>query len=151
MFMNAQHHLPPITIATCDYNRLLFTAMIRHGHGPRTSDFLLEELRRAEICHPAALPEDAVSMNCRVIYRIDDEPKSRAHLLVHPDDLMWPGAEISVATPLGTALLGLRVGDRMPFPDDDGKTHEVFVEGVGLRFLDDGTMVTRTPGSITWA
>ena len=149
--MNAQHPLPPITIATCDYNRLLFTAMIQNEHGPRTSDFLLEELRRAEICHPAALPEDAVSMNCRVIYRIDDEPKSRAHLLVHPDDLMWPGAEISVATPLGTALLGLRVGDRMPFLDDDGETHAVFVEGVGLRFLDDGTTVTRSPDSITWA
>ena len=42
------------------------------------------------------------------------------------------------------------VGDRMPFPDDDGEAHEVFVDGVGLRFLDDGTAITRTPGSIWW-
>jgi regulator of nucleoside diphosphate kinase len=68
-----------------------------------------------------------------------------------PDDLIWPGAEISVATPLGTALLGLRVGDRMSFQDDAGETHEVFVEGIGLRFLDDGPLVTRTPGGIAWA
>jgi regulator of nucleoside diphosphate kinase len=149
-FMNAQHQLPPITLATCDYNRLLFTAMMRSEHGPRTTDFLLQELRRAEIYHPAALPEDAVSLNCRVMYRVD-EPKPQAHLLVHPDDLIWPGAEISVATPLGTALLGLRVGDRMPFLDDEGGAHEVFVEGVGLRFLDDRTTVTRTRGGITWA
>jgi regulator of nucleoside diphosphate kinase len=149
--MNAQHPLPPITIATCDYNRLLFTATIQQKHNSRAPDFLLKELRRAEVCHPAALPEDAVSLNCRVIYRVDDEPKPRAHLLVHPDDLIWPGAEISVATPLGTALLGLRVGDRMPFLDDEGEAHEVFVEGVGLRFLDDRTTVTRTRGGITWA
>ncbi len=149
--MNAQHDLPPIILATNDYNRLLFTAMIRQKHSRRTPDFLLTELRRAEVCHPAALPEDIVSTNCRVIYRIDDEPKSRAHLLVHPDDLIWPGAEISVATPLGIALLGLRVGDRMSFQDDDGETREVFVEGIGLRFLDDGPLVTRTPGGIAWA
>ena len=132
--MNAQHELPPITLATNDYNRLLFTAMIRQKHNRRTPDFLLAELRRAEVCHPAALPEDVVSTNCRVIYRIDDEPKSRAHLLVHPDDLIWTGAEISVATPLGTALLGLRIGDRMSFVEDEGQVHEVFVEGIGLGF-----------------
>jgi regulator of nucleoside diphosphate kinase len=149
--MNAQHDLPPITLASNDYNRLLFTAMIQQKHSRRTPDFLLTELRRAEVCHPAALPEDVVSTNCRVTYRIDDEPKSRAHLLVHPDELIWPGADVSVATPLGTALLGLRVGDRMSFQDDDGETQEVFVEGIGLRFLDDGPLVTRTPGGITWA
>ena len=110
--MNTQHHLPPITLATNDYNRLLFTAMMQQKHNRRASDFLLEELRRAKVCHPSALPEDVVSTNCRVIFRIDDEPKSRAHLLVHPEDLIWPGAEISVTTPLGTALLGLR--DRRP-------------------------------------
>ncbi len=148
--MNAQHHLPPITLATCDYNRLLFTAMIRQKHSQRTPDFLLMELRRAEICHPADLPEDVVSTNCRVIYRVDDEPKSRAHLLVHPDELIWPGAEISVTTPLGTALLGLRVGDRMSFLDDDGETYEVLVEGIGLRFLDDGPTVALVPDGITW-
>jgi regulator of nucleoside diphosphate kinase len=124
--------------------------MIRHKHNRRASNFLLKELRRARVCHPAALPEDVVSTNCRVIYRIDDEPKSRAHLLVHSEDLIWPSAEISVMTPLGTALLGLRVGDRMSF-EEDGKLHEVCVEGIGLRFLDDGSTVTRTPGGITWA
>ncbi len=146
--MNAQDALPPITLATNDYNRLLFMATFGHNVGRRKVSFLLEELRRAEVCHPAALPEDVVSTNCRVIYRIDDEPKSRAHLLVHPGDLIWPGAEISVATPLGTALLGLRVGDRMPFSDDNGEMHEVYVEGIGLRFLDDGATLSRSFGGV---
>lgn len=145
--MNMHHELPPITLASTDYNRLLFTAMIRRKHCREASDFLLTELRRAQVCHPAALPEDVVSTNCRVIYRIDQEPKPRAHLLVHPDDLIWHSAEISVTTSLGTALLGLRVGDRMSFTED-GDVHEVSVEGIGLRFLDDGSTVTRMSGSI---
>jgi regulator of nucleoside diphosphate kinase len=149
--MNPQHALPPITLAANDYNRLLFTAMFRQKPGRRKANFLLQEVRRAKVCHPAALPEDVVSTNCRVIYRIDDEAKSRAHMLVHPEDLIWPGAEISVTTPLGAALLGLRVGDRMPFVETDGQVHEVLVEGIGLRFLDDGSTVMRTPGAIMWA
>ncbi|SCY58062.1 GreA/GreB family elongation factor [Microvirga guangxiensis] len=148
--MNTQHELPPITLAASDYNRLLFTAMIQQKQGWRTPNFLLKELRRANVCHPGALPEDVVSTDCRVIYRVDDEPKSRAHLLVHPEDLIWPGAELSVTTPLGTALLGLRVGDSMSFVEADGTVHDVFVEGIGLRFLDDGSTVTRAPGGIIW-
>lgn len=148
--MNVHQDLPPIILAANDYNRLLFTAMIRQKHDRRAHDFLLKELRRAEVCHPAALPENVVSTNCRVIYRVDNEPRSRAHLLVHPEDLVWPGAEICVTTPLGTALLGLRVGDRMAFVETDGSAHEVFVEGIGLLFLDDGSTVTRIPGGIMW-
>lgn len=148
--MSTQHELPPITLASNDYNRLLFTAMIRQKQNRRKPDFLLKELRRAKVCHPSALPEDVVSTNCRVIYRIDGELKSRAHLLVHPEDLIWPGAEISVTTPLGTALLGLRVGDSMSFIEADGTIHDVFVEGIGLRFLDDGSTVTRIRGGVMW-
>lgn len=148
--MSGHHDLPPITLAASDYNRLLFTAMIRNGKRQPITSFLLDELRRAEVCHPSDLPEDVVSTNCRVIYRVDGEPKSRAHLLVHPEDLLWPGAEISVASPLGTALLGLRVGDRMPFLDENGDIHEVYVEGIGIRFLDDGSKVTRISEGITW-
>ncbi len=144
--MKTHRTLPPITLAASDYNRLLFTAMLQQKQGHRTTDFLLAELRRAEICHPADLPEDVVSTNCRVIYRVDDESRTRTHLIVHPDDLIWPGAELSVATPLGTALLGLRIGDCMPFLGDDGRTHEVRVEGIGLRFLDNGSTVIRMSG-----
>ena len=149
--MDAQHNLPPITLAANDYNRLLFTAMIGQKHNRHEHDFLLRELRRAEVCHPADLPDDVVSTNCRVIYRVDNEQKNRAHLLVHPDDLLWPGAEIPVTSPLGTALLGLRVGDRMSFVETDGDIHEIFVEGIGLRFLDDGSMVMRVHGGTTCA
>jgi regulator of nucleoside diphosphate kinase len=111
--------------------------MIRQAPADPNNEFLLSELRRADICHPATLREDIVSSNCRIIYRVNGEPKTRAHLLVHPEDLIWPKAEISVTTPFGTALVGLSIGDRMIY-NVDGSSHEVLVEGVGLRFLDEG-------------
>ena len=147
--MNPSKHRPPITLASSDYNRMMFTAMVWQAQDDGGADFLLQELRRAEICHPAGLPEDVVSINSRVIYRVDAEPKTRAHLLVHPADLIWPEAEISVTTPLGTALLGLSVGDGMIYRDADGSDHEVQVEGIGLRFLDDGLILTRVRADAT--
>jgi regulator of nucleoside diphosphate kinase len=136
--MNRTVELPQVTIATHDYNRLMsLAAMDPHQRGPRRQ-FLLSELRRAELCHPDALPEDVVSTNAKVTYRLNGRGRPMAHVLVHPEDLLWPGAELSVLTPLGTALLGLRVGDRMPFRTGrDGPVHEVEVEDVQFRLMPE--------------
>jgi regulator of nucleoside diphosphate kinase len=135
--MNTNIDLPQVTIATHYYNRLMsVAAMDRHQRKPHRR-FLMSELRRAALCHPDALPDDVVSTNAKVTYRIDGG-RPMAHVLVHPQDLLWPGAELSVLTPLGTALLGLRVGDRMPFrSSQDGPVHEVVVEDVQFRLLPD--------------
>ena len=138
--MKTGHDLPPITVATCDYNRLMLTATIARRRGDPHAEFLLAELRRAALCRADDLPDDVISTNCRVIYRTDDAGAAHARLLVHPDDLKRPGAELSVTTPLGIALLGLRVGDRMPYSaGEESPEHEVVVEGVGLRLLHDIT------------
>lgn len=136
--MNTTADLPPITLATHDYNRLMsVAAMNRHRRTPRHR-FLLSELRRASLCHPDALPDDVVSTNAKVTYRLNGIGEPKAHILVHPEDLLWPGAELSVTTPLGIALLGLRVGDRMPFrTGPNGPVHEVVVEDVRFRLLPD--------------
>lgn len=136
--MHGHMELPPITLATHDYNRLLSAATLnshRRGSGRK---FLMSELRRASLCHPDTLPEDVVSTNAKVTYRLNGRGRPMAHVLVYPEDLIWPGAELSVTTPLGIALLGLRVGDRMPFrTSPDGPWHEVVVEDVRFRLLPD--------------
>ncbi|WP_201864985.1 GreA/GreB family elongation factor [Microvirga soli] len=136
--MHTTIDLPQVTVATHDYNRLMsVAAMDRHRRRP-DREFLMSELRRASVCHPEALPEDVVSTNAKVTYRLEGDGKPRAHILVYPEDLRWPGAELSVLTPLGIALLGLRVGDRMPFRTSrDGPVHEVVVEEVRFRLLPD--------------
>ncbi|GEP07336.1 GreA/GreB family elongation factor [Methylobacterium oxalidis] len=135
--MNAVHELPPITISDYDFDRLLIYGIDAYLRGDYEVGFLLSELKRAELCHALDLPKGVVSLNCRAVYRRDHEQSLRSHFLVHPCDLMNPD-EISVASPLGTALLGLRVGDQMPFRDAQWNTrHVVAVEGIGYRFIED--------------
>ena len=55
-------------------------------------------------------------------------------MLIHPDDCMWPPAELSVLTPAGLSLLGLRAGHRMPLIGSTGSPDVcVEVEAVGPR------------------
>ncbi|MGO4572693.1 GreA/GreB family elongation factor [Microvirga sp. 2TAF3] len=142
--MNTTVDLPPIMIATHDYNRLMSAAAMNRHRRRSRREFLMSELRRASLCHPDALPEDVVSTNAKVTYRLNGTGRPMAHVLVYPEDLLWPGAELSVLTPLGIALLGLRVGDRMPFrTNPDGPVHEVVVEDVRFKLLPDETAPAR--------
>ncbi len=145
--MNTAIDLPQVTIATHDYNRLMSVAALESKRRRPHREFLMSELRRASLCHPDALPDDVVSTNAKVTYRLDGDGRSMAHVLVYPEDLLWPGAELSVLTPLGIALLGLRVGDRMPFRTSrDGPLHEVVVEDVQFRLLlDEAEPVRNAP------
>jgi transcription elongation GreA/GreB family factor len=136
--MSGTMNLPPVTVATHDYNRLMSVAAMNRHRRTSRREFLMSELRRAALCHPDALPEDVVSTNAKVTYRLNGGGQPKAHVLVYPEDLRWPGAELSVTTPLGIALLGLRVGDRMPFrTSPNGPWHEVVVEDVRFRLLPD--------------
>lgn len=136
--MHAVHELPPITVTTHDFDRLVTFGLDAYLRGDSHADLLLWELKRATLCPPCVLPGEVVSVNCRVLYRLDDEPAVREHRLVHPLDRAGRPDELSVASPLGTALLGLRVGDRMPFCDNrDGTQHVATVEGIGGPFLGE--------------
>ena len=110
--MNAP--LPPITVTARDHRRLMHTAecLAEEAH-PRAAP-LLHELRRAALCAPDELPEDVVTLDMFVTYRVTGEDKLEKRMLIHPDDRMWPPDELSVLTPVGLSLLGLRAGDRMP-------------------------------------
>jgi transcription elongation GreA/GreB family factor len=148
--MHATIDLPPVIVATHDYNRLMSVAAMNRHRRRLDRELLMSKLRRASLCHPDALPEDVVSTNAKVTYRLGGDRKPRAHILVYPEDLRWPGAELSVLTPLGIALLGLRVGDRMTFRTSrDGRVHEVVVEDVRFRLLpDEGQPARDAPDQI---
>ncbi len=141
--MHAVHELPPITVTTRDFDRLVAFGLDAHLRGDSHADFLLWELRRATLC-PGALPGEVVSVNCRVRYRLDDEPAVREHRFVHPLDRADLPDELSVASPVGVALLGLRVGDRMPYCDNRlGTQHVVTVEGIETTAASSGPVRRR--------
>lgn len=112
--MIAYPDLPPIVIPAGDLNRLHAMACSLAEQSHPLAAPLLQELCRAELRDPDTVPEDTVALDRFVTYRAVGSDRLERGLLVHPDDGMWPPAEISVATPLGITLLGLSTGDRMP-------------------------------------
>lgn len=115
-----------------DHRRLMRTAQELAEQAHPIAQPLLQELRRAVLCPADNLPDDVVTLDTFVTYRLAEGGRSERRALVHPDDLVWPPAEVSVLTPLGLSLLGLRPGDRMPLIGSDCPMDaRVEVEDVG--------------------
>lgn len=72
---------------------------------------LEQELLRAEIVPPREIPGDVITMNSTVRLRDLDTRKDLTYTLVFPPDADAGENRISVLAPIGTALIGYRVGD----------------------------------------
>ncbi|MBM1173520.1 GreA/GreB family elongation factor [Microvirga arabica] len=112
--MNDFLKLPPITVPARDYSRLMRTARELAEQCHPLAAPLLQELHRATVCTADELPADVVTLDTFVTYRMGGQDTPDKRMLIHPDDHMWPPAELSVLSPVGLSLLGLRAGHRIP-------------------------------------
>jgi regulator of nucleoside diphosphate kinase len=71
---------------------------------------LEEELDRAEVVRPEAIPHDVVTMNSEVRLQDMDSGSVQRYKLVFPNQFRCDNS-VSVLAPIGTAMLGYRVGD----------------------------------------
>lgn len=110
-----------IMITAPDHARL--TDVIAFGNlseRERKEGHALEaELKRAHIVAPDAVPPDVITMNSRAELLDLDTAERMEFTLVFPDDADVDQGKISVLAPVGTGMLGYRVGDtferRAPF------------------------------------
>src|SRR5690349_2763383 len=84
----------------------------RNGH--RQAPFLSAELRRALFCEDTILPGNIVVPGSRVSYRLDWQAPTPFKTLVYPEAFRDEASQISLLSPIGVALLGLRTGEGMP-------------------------------------
>lgn len=120
---------PLIWIGRADYARLLRSIDRLNEQAPDVSSFLSTELDRAIVRPDTELPLTLVRMGSRVLFARDDNHPMEWAALVFPDEAPADG-EISLATPVGAALLGLREGARMPYTDHDGHIRHLSVQRV---------------------
>lgn len=123
--------LPDIVIPAAERDRLEQLARDATTGRHPVAAFLDAELRRA-VTAPSDVDEmaDVVTMGSWVKYRIDWGFPAEVKRLVYPEDHRSRRNEISLLSPIGAALLGLRAGSRMLFQDADGAAHVVSVESV---------------------
>ena len=120
---------PLIWIGRADYGRLLRAMDRLAAQAPDVSAFLSGELDRAIVRPEGELPRTTVRMGSRVLFRRADGMPFEWGELVYPDHSPSEG-QITVASRLGVALLGLREGARMPYVDADGTERWLSVERV---------------------
>ena len=74
-------------------------------------DELDEELDRAEIIKPEEIPTNVITMNSTFRLVDLDSGVDLVYTLVFPADANSTSGKISILAPVGTAVLGYRVGD----------------------------------------
>lgn len=114
---------PPI-VSFEDYVRLRQYAL---------SDELADELDRAIVVKMEQLPGDVVAMHVPCTYIDQRIGVQREVELVYPDEVDPAKGKISVLTPVGSALIGLRVGQEIAWEFPDGSEHCLRVASVTPR------------------
>ena len=84
---------------------------------------LQHELERAIVISSEALPPDVVTMNSRVVYSDETAGVQRVVSIVYPREADIDAGKISILVPVGTALLGLRVGQSIDWELPSGEKH----------------------------
>lgn len=111
-----------IRVTASDRQRLLGLIEARLGTRERAAaEALSEELERAEVLPAAEITGDVVTMNSRVVFRDEETGEHREISLVYPRASDPRQGRISVLAPVGSALLGLSVGQTIDWPLPRGR------------------------------
>lgn len=116
--------IPTVRLPARDWTRLMRLAFESDGEWHPFSSFLRNEVHRAIVLGDEECANDIVCLNSWVTYLVDWGPREK-RLLVHPEDYQSSSLHLSVLSPVGTALIGIRVGDRMPFVGRADNLHVV--------------------------
>lgn len=84
-------------------------------------DELEKELGKAEIVSPEGIPPDVITMNSRVSLEDLDSGQATVYTLVFPADADVEKGKISILAPIGTALIGYKVGDKITWAVPGGQ------------------------------
>jgi regulator of nucleoside diphosphate kinase len=119
----------PMFVVPAAHQRLVQVINEAYDAKQPTAALLDAELRRAVVSE--TLPKHVVTPGSLVRYQLDWGPFSPVRELVYPNDFTDEAKQISLLSPIGIALLGMRRGDTMWVP----------VPGVGYQNLHVATVV----------
>lgn len=122
--------LPSIVVSTSDFERIENVLDQVPDSFAAIRDRLFDELERADVVDPKSIPATVVTMNSRVRFTILATGVSMVKTLVYPKDQAISEDNISILTPMGSALLGLSVGQEIEWKIDNLKTVRVRIDAL---------------------
>ncbi len=112
---------PSIILTSADLDRLdRLLDSVSPLHTPGL-DALRRELDRAEVVESHEIPPNVITMNSTVRFVDETSGKEFELTLVYPDDTLMTHGTVSVLAPVGSALLGLSVGQSIEWPLPGGR------------------------------
>ncbi|MDQ2691493.1 MAG: nucleoside diphosphate kinase regulator [Chloroflexota bacterium] len=113
-----------IQITELDRKRLINLILDAESGEYRKSVYLenlRSELERAEVVSPEKIAGDVITMNSTGVLTDQDTGERETYTLVYPEDADTAQGKISILAPIGTAMLGYRVGDVFEWEVPSGK------------------------------
>jgi len=98
------------------------------GANAERAEVLDLELAEAEVAASEAIAPSVVTMNSTVVFEDEGTGEHQEVTLCYPHDAKGSPGRVSVLAPVGSALLGLSVGDELAWPGPGGKSMTVRVK-----------------------
>lgn len=134
--MNAIDARPSIVLSSTDVTQIERLLDQPEVEKLPVAALLAEEIARATVLPPSQIPPGVVTMNASLTCVEVDSGKEHHITLSYPSQADVAAGRISLLTPMGSALLGLSVGQSIAWPGPGGRALHVRV-----------TEVTRQPGA----
>jgi regulator of nucleoside diphosphate kinase len=123
----ASHTKPNIILSAEEYERLSVLAHAARKRMPDLAEELADEIARARVLAKGRHPQNLICMNSAVEFRDDKTGKVQEVTLVYPEEADISERKVSVLTPVGTALIGLRAGQSITWETPAGEVRQLTV------------------------
>ena len=115
---------PKIFVTTKDAEKL--RDLIREAYHTeyRGSEYLKKlaaEIEKASVVLPDQIPSDVITLHSTAALLDQETSEEMIYTLVFPEDADVAQGKISILAPIGTAMLGYRVGDTFEWDTPGGK------------------------------
>jgi regulator of nucleoside diphosphate kinase len=125
MYTPTSHHNPSLIVTARDLARLRHVIDL---HDTPTAEQLESELQRATVVDSHEVPPTVVTMNSEVVYEDVATGDRRVVRIVFPNEADAGRGKVSVMAPIGSALIGLSVGQETEWRVPGGRKRIRVVE-----------------------
>lgn len=118
---------PPIHMIDSEAECLSNLALAVEERLPDVSELLLGEISRAVLHKRERMPADTVTMHSHISFADEASDREYRCQLVFPKDADIAENKISILTPVGAGLIGLKPGQSILWPDREGRKRALTV------------------------